>query len=161
MKLRYLILSASLALMISTTDETYAQTDPRQILANVINQLQTGTPNPQFYGQLLWYTIAQQTNNSGVYPALSQLGSVTDIQVNQQQQMPGGILFSMTAKHQNGGSSWNLGISQVTNRIEYANFSVSAQSMPLPDPGSGGSTPAPTQPADKSSPACQKFPNLC
>lgn len=141
-----------------------AQQDPRQILAGVIQQLQTGTPNPQWYGQQLWFLIAQQTGNTGVYPALVQLGPLTNATVTQTVQLPAGPVYAITAQHQNGTSTWNLGISNFTNRIEYANFNVGSSPQPLPSPNPQPSPP-PTSPgpagSPSSSPACQKFPNLC
>jgi len=152
-----------------------AQADPRQILAAVVQQLQTGTPNPYWYGPQLWQTIAMQTNNSGVYFPLVQLGPVTNVVVSGQVQLPAGPLYSLVAQHQNGVSTWQLGISLYSNRIEYANFNVGSSvpqplpSQPVPIPTSGAPQPgtAPNPPpnpppaASASSEACKKFPNLC
>lgn len=152
-----------------------AQADPRQILMAVIQQLQTGTPNITWYGPQLWQTIAMQTGNSGVYPQLVQLGQVTNVVVSGQTQLPAGPVYSLVAQHLNGVSTWQLGISLYTNRIEYANFNVGnpapqplpAQPVPLPrtaapTPGSAPNPPSePPTPVDKASEACRKFPNLC
>jgi hypothetical protein len=154
-----------------------AQINPQQILAGVIQQLQTGSPNPSWYGGQLWMTIASQTNNSGQYPALAQLGPVQNINVVNQVQMPTGPVYSMVAQHANGTSTWTLGISTYTNKIEYANFNINAAQPPLPPqpptttpiitgpPPTPGATPnppaGPPPTASPSSPACQKFPNLC
>jgi hypothetical protein len=156
------------------------QSDPRQILGAMIYQVQTGKPNPSWYGAELWQTIAYQTGNTGVYPQLAQLGPVRDITVDQQLPLPIGVLYAMTAEHTRGISHWEFGISTLTNRIEYASFRTeprtapSPRRVPLPDPddegpiglpvdkdgdrgsgsgsrGSGSSTPD----------ACRKFPNLC
>jgi hypothetical protein len=144
-----------------STQEANAQFDPRQLLGGVIQQLQTGTPNPSWYGPQLWQTIAIQTNNTGIYPPLVQLGPVANITVTNQIQLPAGPVFSMTVQHQNGVSTWNFGISTTTNRIEYANFNMGNNAMPLPNPNP---TPSPGNPNPNpnpgSSPACQKFPNL-
>jgi hypothetical protein len=151
-----------------------AQINPQQILAGVILQLQTGTPNPNWYGGQLWMTIANQTNNSGIYQPLAQLGPVQNIQIVNQVQMPVGPIYSMVAQHQGGTSSWTLGLSIYTNRIEYANFNINGPQAPLPPqpipvtstppPVPGGIPTPPAGPppsANPSSPACQKFPNLC
>ena len=138
----------------SATTAAEAQADPRQILTAVILQLQTGTPNPNWYGAQLWQTIAMQTNNSGVYMPLVQLGPVTNVLLSGQTQLPAGPVYSLVARHQNGVSTWQLGISLSSNRIEYANFNVgSATPQPLPPP------PGPV--ASPTSEACKKFPNLC
>lgn len=172
----FLIVTMLVGLFLApTTTAAQAQADPRQILAAVILQLQTGAPNPNWYGPQLWQMIAIQTNNTGVYAPLLQLGQVTNIVVNGQTQLPAGPMFSMVAQHQGGVSTWLLGISLYTNRIEYANFNVGSavplqlppQPVPLPQspvpqpgtPPTPPSTPPPT--SHGPSEACQKFPNLC
>lgn len=144
------------------------QADPRQILAAVIAQLQTGTPNPGWYGPQLWSTIAAQTGNSGVYPQLVSLGPVSNVTVTNQIQLPAGPVYQMRANHQNGDSMWLLGISFYSNRIEYANFEVGAAApaplppSPLPVPGpTTPPSPQPTTPDADGSDACKQFPNLC
>jgi hypothetical protein len=109
------------------TTSAKAQVDPRQILSAVILQLQTGTPNPNWYGAELWQTIAMQTGYRGIYPLLVQLGQVTNVVVSGQSQLPAGPVYSMVAQHQNGVSTWLLGISLYSNRIEYATFNVEAR----------------------------------
>ncbi len=156
------------------TTRVEAQADPRQILAAVILQVQTGTPNPNWYGPQLWQTIAMQTNNSGVYPVLVQLGPVTNVVLNGQTQLPAGPVYSLVAQHQNGVSTWLLGISLYTNRIEYANFNIGSAPQQLPPqpvqlpqsqtpfPGTAPNPPSNPPPAASSaSEACRKFPNLC
>lgn len=149
--------------------EAQAQVDPRAILWEVIRQLQTGNPNPTWYGPQLWQVIAMQTGNSGIYPQLAQLGVVSTIDITQQQQLPQGVIYSMTAHHQGGTSSWNFGINTFTNRIEYANFNI-GQPLPLPSVPGNPQPPNPTTPLDPSDPkpapgpgssSCQKFPDLC
>lgn len=173
--IRFLIAAALICLLQAPTARTAsAQADPRQILAAVIQQLQTGTPNPTWYGVQLWQTIAIQTNNTGVYMQLVQLGPVTNVVVNGQTQLPAGPVYSMVAQHQGGVSTWLLGISLYTNRIEYANFNIGAvpqqlppQPAPLPQtsaPTPGTTPDPPTNPApaaSSASEACRKFPNLC
>lgn len=150
-----------------------AQADGRQLLAALIQQMQTGTPNAGLIGQQLWFTISQQTGGTGYYPQLAQLGPVTGIQIQQQMMLPQGPVFAMTAQHQNGYSTWQLGFSHLTGKIEYASVTSlgnggggggGAPTTPPPNPlpdsgpdsgdnggGAGGGTSA----------ACQKFPNLC
>lgn len=154
-----------------------AQTDPRAVLAEMIRQAQTGTMNPYWYGPQLWQTIAAQTGNTGIYPQLVQLGPVQNIFVTQQLQLPQGQLFAMTAQHLQGQSRWIFGVSNFSNRIEYANFNVShtAAPPPLPAPfpsptpipasdpedGSSDSSPPSSSTEPENSEACKKFPNLC
>jgi hypothetical protein len=173
--IKFLIAAVLVCLLQAPTTRTAsAQADPRQILAAVIQQLQTGTPNPTWYGPQLWQTIAFQTNNSGVYMQLVQLGTVTNVVLNGQTQLPAGPVYSLMVQHQGGVSAWLLGISLYTNRIEYANFSIGSAPQQLPpQPVPVPTTPAPTvgstptpptpspTPASPTSEACRKFPNLC
>jgi len=156
-----------------------AQSNIQNVLVQVILQLQTGTPNPQWYGSQLWQTIAAQTGNTGIYPALQQLGPVKGTTLVQQTALPTGVLYLLIAQHQNGASTWILGISSLTNRIEYGNFVYGSNSQALPYEFPGGSPTSPTSPSlsprssqpnpppnspppqTSTSEACKKFPNLC
>lgn len=165
-KLHKLIVLLFAVLGLASSQAVHAQ-DPRQILATMIQQAQTGTPNPYLYGVQLWHTMAAQTGNTGIYPQLVQLGPVQNIVITQQQQLPQGWLFAMTAQHMNGQSVWLIGLSSITQRIEYANFNVGATPppLPLPEPAPrstppSGSTPS-SGPEPEDSEACRKFPNLC
>ena len=106
----------------------------RQVLREMILQLQTGTPNPQWYGRDLWMTMAMQTGNTGVYPQLRLLGPVTDVQLTGQTQLPAGMLYAMAARHQNGQSNWVIGVNNLSRRIEYASFEVANAGQALPAP---------------------------
>jgi hypothetical protein len=169
--MKFIVRSGLFILIVLVTTSVSAvaqQRDPRQILASVIQQLQTGTPNPQWYGVQLWFTIAQQTGNTGRYGQLARLGPATNITLTQTTRLPAGRLYALIAQHQRGMSVWVLGISDVTNRIEYANFQAGAAQQPLPDPqpptGSGDSPPESGSPGPSSpgtSEACRKYPSLC
>lgn len=157
------VMVAVLAFGLLTDKIAIGQVDPANILAEVISQLQTGTPNPSFYGIQLWQMISMQTAGRGIYPQLVQLGDVQDISVQNEQRLPQGVVYVMQADHENGQSVWQLGISSFTNKIEYANFNVSTSRRgrsrpPNPSPSPGPSAPAPPS---GDSDACRKYPNLC
>jgi hypothetical protein len=139
------------------------QNDPRQILRGVIQQVQTGRPNPTWYGAQLWQLIAYQTAGSGIYPQLVQLGAVRDVTITAQVPLPTGVVYGMSVQHAGGRSYWEFGISTMTNRIEYASFvaqpGAEMDREPLPEPRPQP-TPPPT-PGKGGSEACKKFPNLC
>jgi hypothetical protein len=149
---------------------TEAKADPRPILAGLIQQLQTGTPNPSWYGPQLWHTISTQTGGTGHYPALSALGPVANIDLVGSQGLPGGAIFNLVATHQFGGqSTWFMGIGALSNRIEYAYFNIGSSLPPqqIPNPTSTP-TPTPPPPASPGSGsgsgdggACSLYPNLC
>jgi len=167
--------AAALLVILVLAPWARAQIDARGILNQVILQLQTGTPNPQWYGVELWQTMAIQTQNTGVYLPLRQLGQPTNIVITEQLPLPTGMLYAMTVQHVNGMSTWVVGISTLTKRIEYMNFNVGGtpQLLPYPNEPSAAPSPAPApnnpQPAPPSNPppqgtdsdACKKFPNLC
>ena len=141
------------------------QNDPRQILRGVIQQAQTGRPNPAWYGSQLWQLIALQTNGSGIYPQLVQLGVVRDVTITAQLPLPTGIVYGMSVQHAKGQSYWEFGISSITNRIEYASFVADPRTQvdqePLPEPRPRPTPPPAPAPGAGSSEACKKFPNLC
>jgi hypothetical protein len=141
------------------------QNDPRQILRGVIQQVQTGRPNPAWYGSQLWQLIALQTNGSGIYPQLVQLGVVRDVSITAQLPLPTGIVYGMSVQHAKGQSYWEFGISSITNRIEYASFVAEPRTQvdqePLPEPRPRPTPPPAPAPGAGSSEACRKFPNLC
>lgn len=163
-------ISAGIALLLIGTTLLLSPTaaraqDMQQILLGIIQQLQVGRPNPDWYGFQLWETIHMQTRNTGgVYPQLVQLGRATNAVVEQQIPMPQGMLYSMRATHEHGTSIWNLGYDRIRNRIEYADFNIGPQSMPLPSASQPATPTAPRgqdQPADRASEACRRFPSLC
>jgi hypothetical protein len=152
------------ALVVASSSVCAQQYDPRQVLSEFVREVQTGTPNAGLIGMALWQTIALQTGGTGFYPELAALGPVTNVVVNQQLPMEQGMVYALIATHQQGASAWNLGISYITGKIEYATFTINAQPTPLPpplppvhDPGGTQRTELPGQ----GSPACQKFPDLC
>src|SRR5437773_2963155 len=176
-KLRFLALMLVTFLALGPEGLVEAQSDVRQVLAGMIYQVSTGTENPNWYSPQLYQTIAIQTGNSGVYPQLRQLGTVQNVIVNQWLALPGGVVYSMTARHQFGVSFWEFGVGTFTNRIEYANFNIGSAAVPIPLPGQPSSgqptivTPSvgepPTQQQPKPAPtqgqtdACKTFPSLC
>lgn len=176
-KLRFLAVAFVTFLTLDPGHLVDAQSDPRQVLAAMIYQVSTGTVNPDWYSPQLYQTIAIQTNNSGVYPGLRQLGTVQNVVSNQWLPLPGGVVYSMTAQHQFGVSFWEFGIGTFTNRIEYANFRIGSTGGPMQLPGQPSSeeptvpTPSVGQPPNQQQPkptatkdqtaACRKFPSLC
>jgi hypothetical protein len=131
-----------------------ASASPEHVLRELVAQIQTGTPDASFIGPQLWQMIAAQTNNSGIYPALVQLGKIDKVEVIARRDLPAGPLYSLRATHGRGEATWLLGISNYSHKVEYASFGVNSAPQPLPP------QPAPTEPSSTSD-ACEKFPNLC
>jgi hypothetical protein len=160
-----MFMAASFATMASAQ-----QWDPRAVMAGVIQQFQTGTPNGMWYSPQLWQLMAYQTNNTGFSPALASLGPVQDIQITDQIQLPAGPVYSLNVRHANAQYTAQIGISYWTNRIEYLtlNFQQATQPTPQPLPPSPmppNPNPQPqpqsTTPDVADSEACRRFPNLC
>ena len=173
-RIRTALLSSILILAsIALNNGSYAQFqnnfEPRQVLSQVISAFQNGGP-PQVYtwfGPQLYQTVYMQTNGSGFYPPLRQLGPVTGMQVTGQQQLPAGPVYAIRARHQSGQSTdWYIGFGQFTNKIEYLNFQFVNQGQPVPDinkgpdpdnSGGGAEPPTPTPGGD----GCDLYPAMC
>jgi hypothetical protein len=109
-----------------------AQINPRTLLFELIDQLQTGRNRPVLYGPDIQRTIAEQTNDTGIYQGLRRLGAVTGIRLDRTQPLQGGTLYYLTATHQNGPSTWELGYSSRTERIEAFRFTAGTGATPPP-----------------------------
>ncbi len=127
-----------------------------QVLREFISQMQTGTPDASFIGPQLWQAIAAQTNNTGVYPQLVQLGSIRKVEVVARRDLPAGPVYSMKVTHSGGESNWIIGISTISRKLEYASAGFNAAA-----PTSLPPQPEPPDSSDNTSDACRKFPNLC
>lgn len=157
------VVGASLAfLSMWQVQESVAQTNPTEILTDVIVQLQTGAPNQFFYGAQLFQIILLQTGGTGIYPQLRSLGNVEDVRVTAEVPLPQGVIYKMIAQHEKGQSIWDLGISSITNQIEYANFVANYSYKPThPRSKKQPSSDQDDGSKSDSSSACRKFPNLC
>ncbi len=161
-----------------------AETNPRALIYELIDQLQTGQPRPIDIAPAMRKVIADQTGNSGVYQSLARLGIVTYVRIETTTPMRRGTLYTVTATHDKGVSNWQVGIATDTQRIEYLEFKVAKSTAPAestartpqattkPAAPRADASPTPAiQPAPQPAPrtatpaetsaACQKFPNLC
>src|SRR4051812_40465161 len=71
-----------------------SQSNPRAVVYELIDQLQTGQPRPIKLSPAVRKVIADQTSNSGIYPALARLGFVTYVKVDTTTPMQRGIVYS-------------------------------------------------------------------
>ena len=133
----------------------FSNANPVEVLKVLVDQLQHGSEDPRVIGMNLWEVIRGMSNNTGVIFPLVPLGKVTTVNVVGRRDLPAGPVYSLVATHESGQSStWILGISTQTNKVEIAQFQVNTSTaQPLPP------QPGPTTP--QSSEACKKFPNLC
>lgn len=157
-----------------------AQSNPRVVVYQLIDQLQTGQPRPVDLSPAVRKLIANQTGNSGMYPSLARLGIVTYVKIDTTTPMQRGTVYSVTATHDKGVSTWQVGIAADTQRVEYVEFKIGRSTASLPsEPAKPQATTKPLEPQATTKPppapepaprtaspaetsaACRKFPNLC
>ena len=162
-----------------------AQGGPTGAMAQIIVGLQTGNMNwGRFYPNVK-QVIAQQTQGTGRYIQLAQLGPVQNIVLVGGIQLPLGWIYNFRSFFPGGAVDWQVASDNAGNVLQLA-FQPAIVSVPrtlpviqqpAPDDGSDGSdTPAPT-PRPKPAPvgtggttvvtastkgeACSLFPDLC
>lgn len=117
--------AALAVLLLAFAAPAFAQgVTPGNLLFELIDQLQTGRSRPVLYGPDVQRTVAEQTNDTGIYQSLRRLGTVVNTRVNRTENLNGGVLYHMTATHQAGISTWAVGFSTRTQRIEYIHFTA-------------------------------------
>lgn len=153
-----------------------AQTDPRPILGQLIQAFQTCSQPQvfQYLGVFVYQSVASQTNGTGCYPNIAAAGPVTNMQVINVNQLPVGPVFAVRVSHQSGTvADWYIGLSNVTNKVEYLTFVAANMNAPLPDAHRGpvgqdgkdrGQIPQPAQaqpPPDDAPSECKVFKTMC
>jgi hypothetical protein len=126
----------------------------------------------------LFQLVAQQTNRTGCYQFMRAAGSVTNMQVVEQQQFPVGPMYAIRVTHQTGPVDWYIGFNQFTNRVEALTFKAVSRTAPAPDidnPGltsprqgtrTGGQPTPRTQPTtsngdEDTEDGCRLYPAMC
>ena len=141
--------AALMALLLAFAVPALAQgVTPANLLFELIDQLQTGRARPVLYGPDVQRTVAEQTNDTGIYQSLRRLGAVISTRVDNTQNLNGGVLYTMTASHQNGISTWAIGYSTRTQRVEYIHFTTTP-SAAAPPPAAPPIGPPPTTTSGK------------
>jgi hypothetical protein len=98
----------------------------RQTLMQLISAFQNCGP-PQTYfllGNFVYQTVYQQTGGTGCYPTLQLLGSLLAVRKISCIQFPAGPVTTFEATHQNGRVVWQIGISKVTDHVEWLSFQM-------------------------------------
>jgi|GEM_PF-1896319 len=131
--MRGLIGSIAAAMVLTWTAAAGAQTNPRTVTQQLIEQLQTGKPRDLELGPSVRKVIADQTESTGVYRSLVALGPVTGVLLNNTVPLKRGTLYALTAKHDKGTSTWYVGIGADSQRVEYFEFKVARSATPLPN----------------------------
>jgi len=161
-------LVAAVALL-GASPSTAQGLDPRQALAVLISAFQQCGP-PQAYQLLspqLFQIVAQQTGGMGCYPAIAAAGPVLGMQLVDQKQLPGGMVYVIRVTHQAGSVDWFIGIGQASGKVELLTFQAATATPPTvatgPRPDAGGTPPPPPPPG--SSPegrdGCDLYPSMC
>jgi len=142
--------AALVALLLAFATPVLAQgVTPSNLLFELIDQLQTGRSRPVLYGPDVQRTVAEQTNDTGIYQSLRRLGPVSGTRVDGTQNLNGGVLYTMTASHQNGTSTWSIGYSTRTQRIEYIHFTTKPTAAAPPPAAPPPAAPPTTQTTGK------------
>ena len=86
-----------------------AQLSPQeQAMAQIINALQTGSENWARYSPQLQQVIAMQTNGTGIYLGLAQLGAPTGIHMQKVIPLPSGFYFIFRSDFNAGSLDWQV-----------------------------------------------------
>ena len=117
------------------------QANPRAIVYQLIDQLQTGQPRPVELAPAMRKLIAEQTGNTGMYPSLAKLGIVTYVRIDSTTPMQRGTVYSVTATHDKGVSTWQVGIAADTPRVEYVEFKIARSTAPALAPAEAAKPP--------------------
>ena len=153
-------IAGAFALAVGTAAGAAAeQSNPRTIVYQLIDQLQTGQPRPVELAPAMRKLIAEQTGDTGMYPTLARLGIVTYVRIEQTTPMQRGTVYSVTATHDKGVSTWQVGIAADTRRVEYLEFKIARSSAASPPPAAttkplaprADATPLPSHPSTPSS----------
>ncbi|MGN7293301.1 hypothetical protein [Rhizobium sp. SAFR-030] len=124
-------------------------TDPKPILRRLINAFRTcGPPHAyQILGPQLYQTIFMQTGGMGCYQQITAAGSVTNMQVEDVEQLPAGPIFTVRVTHQSGFLvDWFIGFSNYTGKVEYLTFVAASPASPAPTIQDGPTGAAGTSP---------------
>jgi hypothetical protein len=153
----------------------YAQSqNPSTTMANVINNLQRGGMNWSKFYPGVYNVIYAQTNGSGVYPQLTQLGPILSVVQLSGFQLPQGYFYYFRSFFGAGSVDWQIAADNGGNILQLA-FEPSGQSYeppsppisshpaptsaPTPAPVDTGGTP-PVSPTTQDD-ACKLYPSLC
>ena len=155
-----------------------AQISPQeQAMGQIINALQTGTENWGRYSPQLQLVIAQQTNRTGVYVGLAQLGAPTSIHMQTIIPLPAGYYYIFRTDFRAGSLDWQV-VTDLAGNLWGLQFQPTAVQSKQPqkpvstedDDSDDDSKPAKKLPSggkdtgDKPSSkddACSLYPNLC
>ena len=104
--------------------------EPRQLLRSIISGWQSGSDVSSFLSPQMLAVVKQQTQDTGVYKEIQELGTVDKIEIASQQQLPKGTIYLMRAEHQNGYTAWLVGIGSASGRADYITFAVGSNPPP-------------------------------
>jgi hypothetical protein len=132
--LPWLVLMLAVWATLAVCGAAMAQPNPQYVLGVVIRGLQTGNLNQNWFGQEVLARIRQQTDGTFIYQNLVRLGPVQRIVVVGEQPMNNGTIYNLKATHPGGETEWQMGISRVSNRIEYLAVNVVGSQPTAPPP---------------------------
>jgi hypothetical protein len=166
--LRRYVRSAMLSLAVLLVPVAAFSQNEERNMASIITNLQTGGMNWNRFYPGVRQIIIMQTNGSGVYMQLRQLGLLQNVLLTGGWRLPAGFYYTFRARFQGGEVDWQIASDNAGNILALA-FGAADQ-MPTtpngtapPSPNPAPITNAGTGPAApaSASEACSMFPDLC
>jgi hypothetical protein len=166
--LRSFFRSVALAALILFPACASSQT-AEQNMSTIIMKLQVGGMNWNRFYPDVKQVISQQTNGTGIYLQLRQLGRLQNVLLTGGWRLPAGFYYTFRSRFEGGTVDWQVASDNAGNILALS-FGAAYQ-MPVTKP-SAPTTPAakpalidqsgtdPVSPTSKSE-ACSMFPDLC
>ncbi|WFU89007.1 hypothetical protein QA644_08180 [Rhizobium sp. CC1099] len=137
-----------------------------QPAVNLITDMQNGTVKYQFVSPFVYQTLMAQSNGSGFFPQLAQLGPIANVVPIGRQPLPYGLVCGFQVQFVSGAQMvWQ--IAEAFNQIQGINFNT-VQAGPTPTRPTGGTTPPPINRPTSTDPVpndpsegCRLYPTLC
>jgi hypothetical protein len=112
--------------------QSTSPTEPRELLRSIISGWQNGSDTSSFLSPQMAAVVKQQTQDTGIYKEIQGIGTVGNVEILSQQQLPKGTIYFMRAQGQNGYTDWLVGIGSESGRADYITFAVGNNPAPAP-----------------------------
>jgi hypothetical protein len=134
-RLSAFILSGILALITpfaTASAQSPGAVEPRDLLRSIISGWQNGSDTSSFLSPQMAAIVKEQTQGTGSYKEIQAIGTVGNVEIMHQQQLPKGTIYYMRAEGQNGYTDWLVGIGNASGRADYITFVVANNPPPAP-----------------------------
>lgn len=107
--------------------------DYRDIAVKFVQDAANGKPDKALIADQLWDIIQAQTNGTGKYQVLNDLGAMSGLDVLNQNHFPQGSTFTIKTTHANGSMVWGVAYNRLQGKIDWANSNPQVE-KPAPNP---------------------------